>query len=429
MTTPIWKKDDVAIDPDIQNYLAGDDVRLDRHLFLFDIQASAAHAEGLNQINLLSDGELADIRRALTALRTEFLEERFSLAPPHEDGHSAIEHYLTAQLGDAGRKIHAGRSRNDQVQVALRLYLRDRLDRLAELLLAISEELLLRAENDGSLVMPGYTHLQRAVPSTVGLWMAGMAESFIDIASLTRQTRSWLNCSPLGTAAGYGVNLPLKREDVANRLGFDRLQINPLYTQNSRGRFELQALSCFGQATLELRRLSWDLSLYSSEEFGFVDLPVNSMTGSSIMPNKRNPDLVELLRAQHSVVQGASSELQATLSLPSGYQRDLQATKAPTIRAIESTRLALALVPRLIRGLAFNADAMRAAISPEMFATDVAIEAAASGQPFREAYRVAMGDRSLDQRSAEQSVTARVSPGACADLQLDRLRSRLAALA
>lgn len=425
MTNPIWQKGQQHVDATIQDYLAGEDVILDRHLFTFDIQASRAHAAGLCKIDILSEAEFSAIAEALKQLELEFGDGNFELGSPFEDGHSAIEHYLTEKLGDVGKKIHTGRSRNDQVQVAMRLYLRDRLDQLTAILSAIGTNFLHQAKQEQATLMPGYTHLQRAVPSTVGLWMAAMAEAFVDLVALSGQTRSWINSNPLGTAAGYGVNLPLDRDLTTKELGFPRQQINPMYVQNSRGRFELQVLMAFAQATLELRRFAWDLSLYSSQEFSFVALPADSQTGSSIMPNKRNPDLVELLRAQHAVVQGAMTELQSVLSLPSGYQRDLQATKGPTIRAIESSLNALALLPGLISGLKFNRATMAKAIEPDMLATDIAVEAAKAGQPFREAYRVAMQNEGLAQRSADSSIRDRVSPGACADLRLTQIADRL----
>ena len=428
MTDPIWQKGRQRVDASIQNYLAGEDVVLDRHLFTFDIQASRAHALGLSKIGILSEAEFAAISDALATLESEFVNDEYQLGPPFEDGHSAIEHYLTETLGDIGKKIHTGRSRNDQVQVAMRLYLRDRLDQLETLFTSIAGSFLQQARCEQSTLMPGYTHLQRAVPSTVGLWMAAMAEAFIDLRVLCRQTRSWINCNPLGTAAGYGVNLPLDRELTTNELQFERQQVNPMYVQNSRGRFELQVLMVFGQATLELRRFAWDLSLYASQEFGFVQLPADSQTGSSIMPNKRNPDLIELLRAQHGVVQGAMSELQSILSLPSGYQRDLQATKGPTLRAIESVLQGLGLLPALIDGLKFNRETMTQAIEPDMLATDIAVDAAKAGLPFREAYRVAMQSDGLAQHTGADSIAARVSPGACANLELDKLAAKLKSL-
>ncbi len=421
----LWSKDGgQGPDQIVQDFLAGDDIRWDRHLFRHDIAASRAHVAGLARIGLLDAAECEALDRALAGLDDAFTAGDFVLGPPHEDGHSAIEAYLVERLGATGKKVHAGRSRNDQVQVALRLYLRARLDALGAVACGIAAAFLARAQRDSALVMPGYTHLQRAVPSTAGLWLAGFAEAFIDIANLTALTRGWINSSPLGTAAGYGVNLPLDRDGVAAALGFERLQINPQYAQNSRGRFELQALSCLAQATLELRRLAWDLSLYASAEFGFVRLSSRYATGSSIMPNKSNPDTVELLRAQHASVQGAVAEVQAVLALPSGYHRDLQATKAPLIRTFEAGLAALRLVPDLVTSLAFDAAAMRAAIDPAMHATDVALEQAVSGVAFRDAYRAA-AQAGGNERSPEASVAARVSPGACADLRLDELEARL----
>jgi len=424
MTNPIWQKDGQTVDASIQRYLAGEDVLLDRQLFTFDIQASTAHAKGLQHIGVLSKGEYAAIEASLIELKAAFSAGDFELDLRFEDSHSAIEHYLTEQLGDTGRRIHTGRSRNDQVQVAMRLYLRDRLEQVTGLFAQTANQLLRRANEQKDTVMPG---LQRAVPSTVGLWLAGGAEAFIDLVWLAQQTQQWINSNPLGSAAGYGVNLPLDRQHTTTALGFERQQINPMYVQNSRGRFELQVLTVFAQATLELRRFAWDLSLYTSREFSFVQLPADAQTGSSIMPNKRNPDLVELLRAQHGVVQGAMSELQAVLSLPSGYHRDLQATKGPTIRAIESALQALNLLPDLVAGIQFDDEALAGAVEPEMFATDIAIEAAAAGQPFRDAYRAAMNDQGMADRSAVDSVDQRVSPGACADLGLDQLTARLRA--
>ena len=274
--------------------------------------------------------------------------------------------------------------------------------------------------------MPGYTHLQRAVPSSSGLWMAAFTEAFIDNLVFTLGVSSVIDCSPLGTAAGYGVNLPLDREGVAAELGFARLQVNPMYTQNSRGKFEIMALQAAHHAMQDLRRLAWDLSLFATSEFSFVTLPKQYITGSSIMPNKFNPDVVELLRGRAATAEAAIAEIQSVLSLPSGYQRDLQLTKAPLIRGMESSLQALSIVPALVRDMAFNAGNMRAAISSDMFATDLALEQSAAGVPFREAYLEAK--KRLDQLEApdvESSLAQRTSPGACGDLRLAELRGRL----
>ena len=333
------------------------------------------------------------------------------------------------RLGDVGKKVHTGRSRNDQVLVALRLFVRDALERIGHEVKNAAEAFLDRAEAEAMTPMPGYTHLQRAVPSSVGLWLAGFAEALIDDAALVKATALWIDACPLGTAAGYGVNLPLDRQGVSDELGFGRLLVNPVYAQNSRGKMELQALMALLQALLDVRRFAWDLSLYTTAEFGFVKLPAEYTTGSSIMPNKKNPDVVELLRAAPAPVLGALAEVESVLSLPSGYQRDLQATKGPILRALAHGIDALSLVPALVRKMSFDRERMAAAITPELYATDVAVELAAQGVPFRTAYRqVADGLAALGGRGPEESLRARVSPGATGDLMLGVLRERLRAV-
>ncbi len=424
----LWQKSGTRIDPRIMDFLAGDDVILDREFFLHDITASKAHVEGLAHIDLLDAAECAALLRELDALAEDFRAGRFVLDARHEDGHSAIEARLVARLGDAGRKVHAGRSRNDQVLVATRLWLKDRLATLREACRASAAVCLDRA-GAAALPLPGYTHLQRAVVSSTALWFAGFAEAFIDNAARTRDTLAWIDANPLGTAAGYGVNLPLDRAHTTAALGFARLQVNPVYAQLSRGKFELAALDALASALLDLRRLAWDLSLFTTAEFGFVELPAEYTTGSSIMPNKRNPDVVELMRASYASVAAARCEIEQLLSLPSGYQRDLQFSKGAIVHGFHRGLAALELLPGLLARLQWNAAAMRAAIEPAMYATDLATEQAAAGVPFREAYRRAAEAASAAGagRTPEASLAARVSPGATADLRLEALRLRLQA--
>ena len=430
MTEPLWQKDGVRIDARIMRFTAGDDVLLDREFFLYDITASKAHVEGLARIGLLGDDECVALLRELDALAADFRSGAFVLDARHEDGHSAIEARLTERLGDAGRKVHTGRSRNDQILVATRLWLKQRLAELAVHGHAIAAVCLARAGRE-ALPMPGYTHLQRAVVSSTAMWWAGYAEAFIDDAQRALDTRIWIDANPLGSAAGYGVNLPLDREHTTRVLGFARLQVAATYAQLSRGKFELAALEALASAMLDLRRLAWDLSLFTTAEFGFVTLPVEYTTGSSIMPNKRNPDVIELMRARYASVAAARTEIEQLLSLPSGYQRDLQISKGALFHGFGQGLPALALLPDLLARLEWNAARMRAAIEPSMHATDVAIEAAASGVPFRDAYRKAARDAAGAGagRTPEQSLAARVSPGAAGDLRLDELQQRLAQLA
>ena len=310
--------------------------------------------------------------------------------------------------------------------MATRLWLKDKLVHLLHLALASAGIALKRAEAESDLPMPGYTHIQRAVVSSAGMWWAGWAEAFVDDAQRTLDTLALIDCNPLGTAAGYGVNLALDRDHTTTALGFSRLQISPIYAQLSRGKFELAALETLGSATLDLRRIAWDLSLFTSAEFGFVSLPAQYTTGSSIMPNKRNPDVIELMRATHASVAAARTEIEQLLSLPSGYHRDLQSSKPAIVHGFARGLAALELLPDLLANLDWREDRLRAAIDAGMYATDVAVEAAVSGVPFRDAYKAAaMQIETAGQgRTPEVSLAARVSPGAGPNLRLAELERR-----
>ncbi len=428
MSDLLWLKPGISVAADIQAFLAGDDVVLDREFFLHDIAASKVHAEGLQRIGILSADELAQLSRELDALAGDFRSGDFVLDARYEDGHSAIEARLIERLGDTGRRIHTGRSRNDQVLVATRLWLKEKLQQLRALCMEVASVTLSRADAERDLPMPGYTHLQRAVVSSLGMWWAGWAEAFIDNAHRAADTLAWIDANPLGTAAGYGVNLPLDRDHTTRALGFARLQVSPVYAQLSRGKYELAALEALSSATLDLRRLAWDLSLFASAEFGFISLPPQYTTGSSIMPNKRNPDVVELLRATHASVAAARTEIEQLLSLPSGYHRDLQASKGALFHGFGKGLSALALLPGLLRGIEWSPARMLEAVEPSMYATDLAIDLARQGTPFREAYRQAADPGRWQQRDPGQSLAARTSPGAAGDLRLEALQERLTAL-
>ena len=428
MSDLLWQKPGVTVDAEIQAFLAGDDVILDREFFLHDIAASRAHAEGLQRIGILTGDELAALSRELEALADDFGNGVFVLDATYEDGHSAIEARLTERLADAGRKIHTGRSRNDQVLVATRLWLKDRLATLYAIACEVARIALERAAAEAQLPMPGYTHLQRAVVSSAGMWWAGWAEAFIDDAQRAADTRVWIDANPLGTAAGYGVNLPLDRDHTTQALGFGRVQVSPLYAQLSRGKFELAALEALSSTMLDLRRLAWDLSLFTSAEFGFVALPAQYTTGSSIMPNKRNPDVIELMRASYASVAAARCEIEQLLSLPSGYHRDLQLSKGALYHGFGKGLPALALLPDLLRNLEWKPEALAAALEPSMYATDLAVDLARDGVPFRDAYRQAADPQRWLAGDPAASLGARVSPGAAGDLRLDLLHQRLETL-
>lgn len=426
MSNLIWDKGKSRVDEAIQAFTAGEDILLDRQLISYDIKASKAHVRALQRIDVLEIGEAKALLQGLETLEEQWEAGEFLLDETFEDCHSAIEAFLVDTLGDIGKKVHTGRSRNDQILVAQRLMLKDSLVKLKEICLQIASICLQKAEENSQVVMPGYTHLQRAVPSSLGMFFAAFGEAFLDNGALAVHTAQWLDANPLGTAAGYGVNLPLDREGITKELGFARTQLSPIYAQNSRGKFELQAIMAFLQALLDLRRLAWDLSLFTTAEFGFVDLPDGYTTGSSIMPNKRNPDVIELMRASTSPVIGAFQEILSLLSLPSGYHRDLQNTKGPVLRGIQKAMQVLVLVPTLLEELHFQKGAMADAVDGPMHATDRAVELTASGMPFRDAYRqVAEELGELHNRSPQESLEARTSPGGAANLGLLVLKKRL----
>ena len=424
MTQPLWQKSDTQVDARIMRFLAGNDVVLDREFFLHDITASKAHVEGLANIGVVSPDERDALKRELDALAADFSAGSFVLDERFEDGHSAIEARLTERLGDAGRRVHTGRSRNDQILVATRLWLKEKLASLEALCRRVAEVCLERAAGE-ALPMPGYTHIQRAVVSSTGMWFAAFAEAFIDNTLRARQALELIDANPLGTAAGYGVNVGLDRAHTTQALGFGRMQVSPIYAQLSRGKFEMAALDAVGTALLDTRRLAWDLSLFTTAEFDFVKLPAEYTTGSSIMPNKRNPDVIELMRASYSAAAAARTEIEQLLSLPSGYHRDLQFSKGAIFHAFGRGLDALELLPDLLRNLEWKTDRMREALDSSMYATDLAVDMARQGLPFREAYRLAADPARWAEGDPEASLKARVSPGASAELRLDALRERL----
>jgi len=426
MSTPIWAKGTVALDEAVQRFCAADDVVVDRELFSFDITATAAHVRGLERIGVLSAAERATLEDGLRALAALWADGAFVLDERYEDGHSAIEAFLIERVGEVGKKVHTARSRNDQVLVAARLWLKDRLARAASAAEAAAQACLARAELTAQTPMPGYTHLQRAMPTSLGAFFAGHAEGLLDSRDAIHAVRAVVDRNPLGTGAGFGVSLGLDRDGVARDLGFNDVVVSPQAAQNSRGKIELFALQALHLLTLDVRRLAWDLSLYATAEFGFARLPDAYTTGSSLMPNKRNPDVVELLRTLPAVVEGAIAETQAVLSLPSSYHRDLQATKAPVVRAFGRALQGAALVPALVEAVAFDDTAMRAAISGDMYATDRALELVTSGVPFRDAYKQAAAEiPTFEGREPKESLERRMSLGGAGNLGLERLRARL----
>lgn len=385
--TRLWDKG-TPLDERVLAYTAGDDYLLDNRLVEYDVRASIAHAEMLAERGLLSDADAAAIRGALTAIGEEHARGGWRITLDQEDCQTAIENLLIARIGETGGRLHAGRSRNDQVLAALRLYLRDVIHALHAGAIAVAEALDALAARQGSVELPGYTHMQQAMPSTVALWALGFAAEIRDDAEglLTAERRASKN--PLGSAAGYGTpNLAIDRESTRGRLGFTVTHEPVTAVQLSRGKAEAHVLFEITLLTQDLGRLAADLLLFYTQEYGFVSLPASFTTGSSIMPQKRNPDVFELMRGRSVVAHAALNEvLNITQKLTSGYHRDLQLIKPPLFRGIDSCHQTLDILPSALAGVRFN---------PNNIRLDPSIHAAAEANalvtkeniPFREAYR------------------------------------------
>ncbi len=385
--TRLWDKG-APLDARVLRYTAGEDHALDERLVAYDVRASLAHAEMLHAQRLLSGEDLAALRAALEALGAEHERGAWHIELEDEDGQTALERRLTARAGSAGARIHLGRSRNDQVLTALRLYLRDAVAHLAAGARAGAQALRALGSREADTPLPGYTHMQQAMPSSVRLWAGGFAAELDDDAAGLLAVQRRLGKSPLGSAAGYGTpGLPIDREATRARLGFETVHEPVTAVQLSRGKAEAQLLCELALLQQDLSRFAADVLLFATSEFGFVTLAEAFTTGSSIMPQKRNPDLFELLRARAATAQACLAEaLGVCAKLPSGYQRDLQLIKFPLFRAIDLAGDSLAILPDAVAALAFRRDAIR--LEPAIHAAEEANRLVVSeGLPFREAYR------------------------------------------
>ena len=391
----LWNKGEDAAGW-VTRFTVGEDPRWDTLLLPYDIAGTRAHAWGLVQAGVLTEAERTKIEASLEKLEAAAQRGAVAVQPEDEDSHTVIEHHLTNDLGDLGKKIHTGRSRNDQVLVAVRLFLRERLRRLGGQTAAVAEALCTLGAAHDDLLMPGYTHLQRAMPTTAGCWALGYAELLAADLSALRSACDQVNVSPLGSAAGYGVpHLTLPRAAVAERLGFRRLQVHAPAVQLSRGKIELHAVHALVQVAATINRLAADLVLFASAEFGFIALPDEYTTGSSIMPQKKNPDVAELARAAyHRLLAEMNVLLTLPANLPSGYHRDLQLTKEAVMRATLRAGDLMTAMQRLVPGVRFRPEQMQAACTPALFATARALESVQAGTPFRDAYRQAAASAS-----------------------------------
>jgi argininosuccinate lyase len=385
--TRLWDKG-VPLDARVLEYTAGEDYTLDERLVAHDVRASIAHAEMLHARQLLSGADLTAIREGLTALAAEHTRGEWRIELADEDGQTALERRLTARLGAAGARIHLGRSRNDQVLAAVRLYLREVIATSSSGALAVASALDTLGAREASTVLPGYTHQQQAMPSSVALWAGGFAAEIRDDAQGLTQVLRRVDKNPLGSAAGYGTpGLPIDREATREKLGFAGVQEPVTAVQLSRGKAEAQLLFEITLLMQDLGRFAADVVLYATYEFGFLTLGDAFTTGSSIMPQKRNPDLFELVRGRSATAQACLLEALAICAkLPSGYHRDLQLLKFPLFRGIDLALETLAILPAAIGSLQLRPAAVR--LDPAIHAAEEANRMVVTeGIAFREAYR------------------------------------------
>lgn len=383
----LWQKG-YDLNKQIEAFTVGNDFQLDHELVYYDCVASKAQADMLEAAELLSPDEAQAIKGELDVIIELHLKGDFQILRSQEDCHTAIEEHLTKKLGDVGKKIHTARSRNDQVLTALRLYYKDKLSTLEELRTELIIALKIFLTSYANVAYPGYTHMQKAMPSSFGLWANAFIDSMSDNGLMLESVTKLMDQSPLGTAAGYGVPLDIDRQLAAKSMGFDRVQLNPIYTQFSRGKLEVFLLQVLSQFTFDLNKIASDLILFNMDEFAFVTLPDEFCTGSSIMPQKKNPDVLELLRARHHEVTSAEFQVSSTISnLISGYNRDVQLTKEPVMKALKNTQESMEIAILLFQHLKVNEAACHDAMSDEIFATEKAYKLVQAGMPFRDAYQ------------------------------------------
>jgi argininosuccinate lyase len=413
-------------------FTAGADIGLDLRLAEADCLGTAAHVTMLSRMKsnaLISASERAAVVKGLVVIMRQAREGRFKIRPADQDIHLAIERTLTQTVGDVGKRIHTGRSRNDQVAVALRLYGKQELFGLTDEIATLAKTLVAFGYQHRKLPMVGRTHMQPAMPSSVGLWSTAFAESLLDDLIMVDAAQQFNDVCPLGAAAGYGVPLPLDRELSASLLGFSRAHGNTIYAVDSRGKCEGVILSACAQVMLTLSRLAQDMMLYTLPEFGYFSIPAEYATGSSIMPQKRNPDVFELVRARSHVVLGQAQTVQAIMhGLPSGYNRDAQETKAPFMAGIDTTRQSLRIVNAIMSRLTVNEKPLRAAFDGSVFATDAALKLVADGMPFRDAYQhIKANVDQLERENPDAAIAAKTHLGTTAGLDFGVFRTRIKA--
>jgi argininosuccinate lyase len=383
----LWEKG-YRMDKEAEDYMVGNGYILDQALVKYDCRASIAHAEMLGKIGILSSAEVKALVKVLNEIIKLDSKGKFIIEKQQEDSHTAIENYLTEKLGSTGKKIHTARSRNDQVQAALRLYYKDELKKTKELTKKLVLSLKAFSGKYGSIEIPGYTHMRKAMPSSIRLWSAAFIEALEDDLKLLGLAYELVDQSPLGTGAGYGLPIAVDRAYVAKKLNFSKIQGNPIYVQNSRGKFESTRVHALSQIMFDLNKMAQDLILFSMPEFGYFMIPKEFTTGSSIMPQKKNPDVLELVRANYHVVNSYEFRIKEIAgNLISGYNADFSLTKEPVMQGFSISEKSISIMSHLVKKLKVDKERCAEAMSDELYATEKAYKLVKQGKPFRDAYK------------------------------------------
>ena len=425
---------DNTVDQDVLTYTVGEDPVLDMALAKWDCMGTAAHVTMLSEMKglkkpIVTKAEAAKVRKELGKVAKLAAEGKFEIRVDDQDVHMAVERMLTERLGDLGKKIHTGRSRNDQVAVDVRLHMKDAILATEKETLELASELCAFGWEAGAIPLVGRTHLQPAMPSTVEMWATGHAEMVIDQVENLEAAYRLADLNPLGSAAGYGVPLPLDRQRTTELLGFSRTLHNCFGASMARGECEASLLSALAQLMCVLSRLAEDMILFSMPEFAYFKLPREYCTGSSIMPQKFNPDVLELVRGKTAQVIGWQTAALALLhAMPGGYNRDLQDAKLLYMKGLETTRTTLRILAKVVKGMKVNPDVCRAAFTPGVFATDVALRKVAAGTPWRDAYHDVRDHlEQLENEDCDAAVKAKTHEGTCLGIDHDLYQKRISA--
>lgn len=384
----LWEKEGISINETVEAFTVGKDRELDIVLAEYDLKASAAHAKMLQKVGLLTEKECSALVQELEKLLEQVEQGNFVIEEKFEDIHSKIEYELTQSLGEAGKKIHTGRSRNDQVLVCLHLYVKDQITEIKELVRELFDKLITLSEEHADVIIPGFTHMQAAMPSSFGLWFGAYAESLVDDLHMMNATYRIADQNPLGSAAGYGTSLPLDRTHTTELLDFHTLKYNVVAAQLSRGRLEQRTASALSAVADTLAKLAGDACLYMSTEFGFLSLPDELTTGSSIMPHKKNPDVFELIRARCNAIRAIPNQIaMLNTNLNSGYHRDFQLLKEQLFPAMESLKSCLFMTSFVLDHIQVTKDIAEQKKYKFIYSVEEVNKKVAQGVPFREAYQ------------------------------------------